>query len=234
MVGVFLVACGGGGTAPRLPTDPITHSELAEDDPFVPSYGKSEVQKALITERALEATGETLLAELEGKPDTAASQDQRRVAAADLAVRRRFIASLEACEARGDWCPPRLDDPAWNYDYDGADLDSPPLDAELRFDADGWRSIASELHARSCACRTMLCVDSVGVAIDRLERRPAPAVRGDEVASQSITRARECLFRLRGTSVRTRTLGLVRDARAVWQACRATETRSRPLLRSRP
>jgi hypothetical protein len=36
------------------------------------------------------------------------------------------------------------------------------------------------------------------VAIARLEARPMPDVRGDETASQSITRARECLTRLRG------------------------------------
>ena len=68
----------------------------------------------------------------------------------------------------------------------------------LRFDLESWQKVAAELHGRACACRTIACVDSMGVAIDQLEPRPMPEVRGDEVASQSITRARECLFRLRG------------------------------------
>ena len=179
------------------------HSELADDDQFVPSYGKAELQSALIAERAIEATAETAVAELEAQAgDTAASQDRLRVVTADLAVRRRFIASLETCDARGSWCPPRLDDPTWNYDHDGDRVDTPPLDAALQFDAEGWRVIASELYGRGCACRTMLCVDGVGVAIDRLERRAPAEVRGDEAGTVSITRARECLFRLRGKSVR--------------------------------
>jgi hypothetical protein len=35
-------------------------------------------------------------------------------------------------------------------------------------------------------------------AIDTLETRPMQDVRGDETASQSLTRARECLTRLAG------------------------------------
>nr|MDQ3366399.1 hypothetical protein [Myxococcota bacterium] len=124
--------------------------------------------------------------------------DQLRVARADLAVRRRFIAALEACERAGRWCPPRLDDPAWAFDPDPDRPVAPPLDAPLRFDVASWRTIALELFGRACACRTLGCVDSVGVAIDQLEPRPMPAVQGDEAASLSITRARECLFRLRG------------------------------------
>jgi hypothetical protein len=127
-------------------------------------------------------------------------EDQLRVAAADLAVRRRFIATLEVCEAAGRWCPPRLDDPPWAFDPDpdrGRPGD-PPLTASLRYDLDSWRQIAAELHGRACACRTIACVDSVGVAIDELEPRPMPAVQGDDQAAAAITRGRECLFRLRG------------------------------------
>lgn len=167
----------------------MTHSELATDDDIRPSYGKAELEHALIAERGLEATGERRVAEAEG--------DQLQIAIADLAVRRRFIATLEACQASGHTCPPRLDDPPWTFDI-AADSAKPPLDTPLRFDLADWQKVAAELHGRACACRTIACVDSLDVVIDQLEQRPMPDVRGDEISSASITRARECLFRLRG------------------------------------
>ena len=194
----FLVACGGTTPHERMPEGPTAHSQLADDDRYVPSYGKPELQKALYAERAAEATGEKQVAELEAGAADMPAQDRLRVARADLAVRRRFIATLEACQADGTLCPPRLDDPAWAYDYDADQIIAPPIDAAMRFELDGWRKIADELFGRACACRTILCVDGVGVAIDRLEKKPAADVQGDETASLAITRARECLFRLRG------------------------------------
>jgi len=196
---VAFLGCGGGNsTLPQKPDDPGPHSQLADDDRFVPTYGKPELQKALIAERGIEATAERMIADLEAKDD----QERLRVANADLAVHQRFIAALEACEARGDWCPPRLDDPAFAFDPDGAK--PPPLDTPLRFDLESWRKVSSELHGRSCACRTIACVDNVGVAIDQLEIRPMPDIQADDAASIAITRARECLFRLRGKSVHAR------------------------------
>lgn len=178
-----------------MPDEPQATGNFAEEDRFVPGYGKPELQRALITERGREATDERRVAELEAKDGQG---DALRVARADLAVRRRFIAALEACEADGRWCPPRLDDPTWSYDYDGTQLDTPPLDAPLRFDLDSWRVVAAELHGRACACRTSACVEGLTVAIDRLETRPMPDVRADDAATLAITRARECLFWLRG------------------------------------
>jgi hypothetical protein len=178
------------------------HSALADEDHDKPSYGAPELQRALIADRGAEATGERMVAELEARASSPAVDDQLRVAVADLAVRRRFIATLEACEATGRWCPPRLDEPAWAFDPDPDAPVSPPMTAALRFDLHGWRDLAVELHGRACACRTLACVDSVGVAIDQLEARPVPDVQGDEAASRSITRARECLFRLRGKAVK--------------------------------
>ncbi|HEU4730684.1 MAG TPA: hypothetical protein VFT22_22470 [Kofleriaceae bacterium] len=198
--------CSPGAPSRPPPAEPAetAHATLAEDDDYSPSYGKPELQKALIDERGLEASGERQVAELLARRDDApgaalvALEDQLRVAQADLAVRRRFLATLEACEASGRLCPPRLDDPPWAFDPDPDRPVPPPLTAPLRFDLDGWRALASELHGRACACRTIACVDSVGVAIDQLETRPTREVQGDEPASASITRARECLFRLRG------------------------------------
>src|SRR5262245_60688587 len=174
---------------------------MADDDRYTPSYGKPDLSKALIAERGAEATAEKTVAELEAKVDASATrdvaaEDQLRAAQADLAVRRRFIGSLEACEATGMWCPPRLDDPPWGYDVEGDK--APPLNAPLHFELAPWRAIAAELHGRACACRTLTCVDSVTVAIDVLETKPVKDVLGDESATESITRARECLFRLRG------------------------------------
>ena len=187
-----LAACKTGSATG--PADEISYSAstLADEDVYRPSYDRSDLQQALIAERAAEATAERRVAELEQKGD----YDTRRVAREDLAVRRRFIASLEACEASGRVCPPRLDDPAWTFDVEG---DAPPkLETHLRFDLESWRKVAAEMHGRACACRTLACVDSVGVAIDQLETRPMPDVQGDEAASVSITWARECLYRLRG------------------------------------
>ena len=54
---------------------------------------------------------EQRVVELESRGGDVATEDALRVARADLGVRRHFIATLEACEASGRWCPPRLDDP---------------------------------------------------------------------------------------------------------------------------
>ena len=197
--------CSGGTTSRPPPADPgdTQHSQLADDDAYKPTYGAAELQKALIAERGAEATGEQVVAELEAN----GTEDRWFVARADLAVRQRFIASLESCEATGNQCPPRLDDPTWSYDPDpDGPLAAPKLDAPLRFDLESWRVIAAELHGRACACRTLACVDSLGVAIDALEPRPMPEVQGDDAATISITRARECLFRLRGKAVARRTV----------------------------
>ncbi len=189
-----ITACKTGSTPSGTgTTDDITvHSGKLADDEYHPTYDKAELQKALATERAAETSGEARIRELEDKGDF----DQLLRATNDLHVRRRFIASLAACEALGMACPPRLDDPAWSYDIE-AKAD-PKLDATLRFDLESWQKISAELHGRACACRTLACVDSMFVAIERLETRPMPDVQADEVASLSITRARECLYRLRG------------------------------------
>lgn len=200
---LLCAACPSGGGTPTtggstvLPDPP--HGSLADEELFVPTYGKADLQKALIAERGAEATGEKTVTELEAKMDDRADLDRLRVARADLAVRRRFIASLEACEASGHACPPRLDDPTFNWDYDpSGPKQPPPVDSDLRFDPASWQKLSMELFGRACACRTMYCVDAMTAAIDELETRPMPDVLGDEAASLSITRARECLFRLRG------------------------------------
>jgi hypothetical protein len=205
-LGVALGCTGAGQRPPAAePTEPTepdqAHSALADEDTYKPLYGKAELEKVLIAERGGEASAERRLTELEGRPSDPATDDQVRVATADLAVRRRFIASLEACGTAGRLCPPRLDDPPWGFDLDGGRGAPPPMTAALRFDVEGWRALAAELHGRACACRTLGCVDSVGVAIDQLEALPKSEIEGDETASASITRARECLFRLRGRAI---------------------------------
>jgi len=196
------IGCGGAVGAPPVvaPGEP-PRSVLAEDDLYEPAYGKPELRAALTAERALAVTAERLVGDLAAQQPDAPVDDQLRNAVADLAVRRRFIATLEACEADGRWCPPRLDDPAWTFALDAAPPVDPPMTAILRFDLASWRVLAAELHGRACACRTMACVDGVGVAIDQLEIRPVPQVQGDEAATVSVARARECLFRLRGKSL---------------------------------
>lgn len=152
-------------------------AELATEDGYRPPYGKAELQRALDTERRR-------IAELEASAEPS-----------DLAVRRRFVAALETCDTGGHACPPRLDEAAGPFD---PDPEAPALDVPLRFDRASWQAVAAEVHGRACACRTLACVDHFDVAIGRLELRPMPEVQGDETASQSITSARECLFRLRG------------------------------------
>jgi hypothetical protein len=204
MIAVWLVCAGCPGPAATRPppSDPgdATHSTLADDDIDRPSYGRPELQRALISERGIEASLERRVAELEAREPGPGPDDQLRVAVADLGVRRRFIATLETCESSGRWCPPRLDDPPWTYDPDPEQPAEPPLSAALRFDLESWRTIAAELYGRACACRTLACVDSLGVAINELELRPMPVVQSDDQSAAEITRARECLFRLRGKS----------------------------------
>lgn len=194
---VIAVACSSPQRAPvQGAPEPAHTSALADDDDVKPSYGKAELEKALIAERGAEATNERRVAELEQKDDA----DGLRVAVADLAVRRRFITALETCQASGRLCPPRLDDPPWQYDVEN-DAAKPTLDTPLRFDLDDWQKVTTELHGRACACRTIACIDSMDVAITALEKRPMPDVLADETATASITRARECLFRLRGKAI---------------------------------
>jgi hypothetical protein len=180
------------GSAPSGGDEVTHHTGVLATDEYKPSYGMGELDKALADERTAEAAAEARVQELEDK----GNYDELRLAIADLAVRRRFVASLAACKANGVVCPPRLDDPAWSYDVE-ANVD-PTLDVKLRFDLESWQKVAAELHGRACACRTLACVDSMFAAIDRLEVRPMSEVQSDETASLSITRARECLYRLRG------------------------------------
>jgi hypothetical protein len=51
----------------------------------------------------------------------------------------------------------------------------------------------------------------MAVAIEQVESRPMPDVQGDETATQSITWARECLFRLRGKKATTIELPLTEE-----------------------
>lgn len=196
-IALVAFACGGPQRAEIAGRDQsanlATGATLAPDDEPRPSYTRAALEQALIAERGAEAADEQRLA---------STQDDARVVelTADLAVRRRFIASLESCQASWHLCPPRLDDPHWTWDPNapGTDTAKPPLDAPLRFDLDDWRKIADELHGRACACRTVACIDSLDVTIELLEARPTQDAAGDEIASASITDARECLFRLRG------------------------------------
>ncbi len=190
-----LAACGSPQRAPFEGAAESPPGELADSDDVKPAYGKAELEKALIAERGAEATNERRVAEADARGDA----DALLVARADLGVRQRFIANLEACQASGHLCPPRLDDPVWKYDL-GQDL-PPPVESPLRFDLADWQKLSAELHGRACACRTIGCVDSLDVAIDQLEQRPMPDVAADEQATAEITRARECLFRLRGKSI---------------------------------
>lgn len=183
-------ACRTGSTPKSQDTVTITHSSTFGDDDLKPTYDKPELQRTLASERAAVAALEKKVAELE------TDSDAQLVAVQDLAVRRRFVAALEACDGSGRVCPPRLDEPAWSYDID-KDGD-PKLDTTLRFDVESWRKVAAELHGRACACRTLSCTETVGVAIDRLETRPMPDVQSDDAAALSIVRARDCLYRLRG------------------------------------
>lgn len=158
---------------------------MAGDDDVKPSYSKAELERALIAERGAEATNERRVADAEAK----GGDDALRVATADLGVRRRFIVMLETCQASGQLCPPRLDDPG------------PAIPPDPRFDLADWRELAADLHGRACACRTLACVDTLDDLIDQLEPRPIQDVRGDDQASAALTGARECLFRLRGKAV---------------------------------
>jgi len=197
---IGFLACSGAPSRQLATPDQgiATHAQLADFDDVAPSYTKAELDTALAAERTTLAARERAAADLAAKDDVDA--DALRVALADLAIERRFVASLEACAATNRWCPPRLDDPPWSYDVanEAAKL---PLDAQLRFDRDDWRKITAELFGRACACRTLACVDSLGTAIDRLELRPMPDIRDDDTAAAAIVHARECLHRLRGKAI---------------------------------
>ncbi len=192
-MGVLLVlaACGHGSTRKATAEYSEAHTSLAADDEPSPAYDTAAVEMALIAERAAEAKNERLVSEAE-----ASEADRLRIALADLAVRRRFIKILEVCESQKRLCPPRLDEPVWPYLSD-SEVD-PKLDVPLRFDLKSWQRVTTELHGRACACRTLACIDSMDATIGRLESRPIEEVQADDSATMELTRARECLLRLRG------------------------------------
>lgn len=203
-VWALLAFLGCSGTQKRTDVGATPESSpgnFAPNEDFIPAYGKAEIQKALFAERAAEATADRVVTELAVKVVDGPTNDRWRIARADLEVRRRFIRSLETCESAQRDCPPRLDDPTWSYDPDPDVVVAPKVDSDLRFDLASWQKLSAELFGRACACRTVACLDSMGVVIDQLEVRPMLAVQGDETASLAITRARECLFRLRGKAV---------------------------------
>ncbi|MFT3694543.1 MAG: hypothetical protein QM831_15450 [Kofleriaceae bacterium] len=186
-------ACGSPQQHSQFDTPPEQRAQLAADDEWKPSYGKPEIEKALIAERGAEATNERRVEDADNGSDPVAAG----IARADLGVRQQFIASLVACRDGGHLCPPRLDDPAWKFTA-GEDLAKPPLDTPLRFDLDDWQKMTAELHGRACACRTINCLDSLDAVMNELEQRPTQDVRADEQATTELARARECTFRLRG------------------------------------
>ncbi len=190
-----LVACGGSPHS-QFAAPPEQKSELAADDEVKPTYGKPEIEKALIAERGAEATNERRVTDAEAAGDVEAASAAR----ADLVVRQQFIAALVACQTGGHHCPPRLDDPPWKLTV-AEDTSKPPLDTPLRFDLDDWQKLTAELHGRACACRTIACVDSLDAVMNELELRPVQDVRADEKASAELARARECTFYLRGKSL---------------------------------
>lgn len=159
--------------------DTITYhkAELSDEGEPPPKYTRNDLEDVLGAERT----------------KLAAMSDEDRD---NMLVRKRFVETLETCKASGYYCPPRIDDPAWNYEAD-SDAD-PKLDSPLRFDVDSWRRLSTELHGRACACRTIGCIDTLEVAIQRLEVRPMPDVQSDDFAAVEIVRARDCLARLRG------------------------------------
>jgi hypothetical protein len=175
------------------PTEITVHTEMAADDEPPPPYERAELAKALAAEREELARADEQVRDVEGK---VTEEGHLGVVLANAAVRRRFVRMLELCDTTKRMCPPRLDERPWSYAVD-SDTD-PPLDTLMRFDLESWRKVAAELHGRACTCRTIDCIDSAEAAIARLEVRPMPDVQADEEASTSITRARDCLMRLRG------------------------------------
>jgi hypothetical protein len=165
---------------------------MADDEP-APPYGKDELDKALAAERDKLAQVDEEARDAQSK---VTDEAHLRIALANAAIRRRFVHTLEVCAATARLCPPRLDERPWSYAVE-SDTD-PPLDAPMRFDLDSWRKVAAELIDRACTCRTIDCIESAEAAIARLEVRPMPDVQADEDATVSVTRARDCLMRLRG------------------------------------
>jgi hypothetical protein len=191
---LILASCKHGST-PAPPSSSTTaaeeHTSFADEDP-PPPYDKAALGVALIAERGAEAKAEQVVNDAEAAGD----EERLQRAIADLAVRRRFIAILEVCDAQTRLCPPRLDEPSWPYLADSDE--DPKLETPLRFDVDSWRKVTAELHGRACACRTLACIDGMDAMLTRLESRPMQEVQADESASSGLTGARDCLMRLRG------------------------------------
>src|SRR5262245_13398422 len=91
-----IVACRHGSTPHAGDTDTFTvHTALATDDDYKPTYEKAELQRVLSSERSAVAAAESRAGDLDSETG---DPQQLQLVRQDLAVRRRFVASLEACE----------------------------------------------------------------------------------------------------------------------------------------
>ncbi len=165
------MACGGPNTfKPPPPGDHGTHgSELADDDEYKPPTARPRLDRALITERGLEAAAERIMGELEA----AGNIEKLEAARGDLAVRRRFIATLEACAASKRKCPPRRADPPFALVIDGRATPPPARhSAALRSRglAEGHRWSCTVARVRAARWRASMVSK---VAIAQLETQPA-------------------------------------------------------------
>lgn len=192
LVPALLVSCGGSQSSERYVEPTVIGQIDPESTEVQPTYGRQEMERVLVEERQAHTTAAAVLASL---MEQRGKSVEIALKLADLQVQERYLESLEACRARGVWCPPKLG-MAWTI---REDQDVPvSLDAEARFDLASWRKLAAELWARGCDCRSMTCVDAMTQTIDALEAQPTPEVQGDHEAAAAVTGARTCLWRLRG------------------------------------
>ncbi len=193
VVSLALAAACGGAPPERF----VEPKQLEPVDPesteVQPTYSRQDMERILADERAAATAAAATLTSL---MDQRGKSIEISLRLADLGVQQRYIEALESCRARSVWCPPKV---GLTWTIRELEQDVPvSLDAELRFDLDSWRTLAAELWARGCDCRSMECVDAMTQSIDSLEGKPTLEVQGDHQASTAITGARTCLWRLRG------------------------------------
>jgi len=187
---VALVACGGSrGAAPEVRTSTVGGDESGDIAVAGGHLHRGDVERALDSERrALQALDQRITdVESRADNDAAATAGLR----ADATARAAYADQLQRCLSDATQCPPSLDEPTIDADFDAA---SGQFKGAFASSVSQWPDAAATLEKHACGCRTAACVDWVMADLDRWEASIPADAQADEVAATHVVGARACLW----------------------------------------
>jgi hypothetical protein len=189
-----LAACGSSKT----PASTLRTSTTGGDDGGAVQvgggrYARADVEHALKAERDALAQLDQRIADTEAHADSRDDAAPVRLAAlrADATAGAAHAAQLQRCLGDRAQCPPSLDEPAIDADFDP---DTRQFRTALAATPTPWPEIAARLEQHACGCRTSICVDWVMADLDRWEAAVPADAQSDETAETHVVGARACLW----------------------------------------